>query len=225
MRPKAEALGYLVVAHSRSCAGGGGPRRSCWQRLAHPARRWNRGRGWGTRGLGGLEFGEDGGGEGLLGGFVLGFGEVGAVDGDEEQMLVFEDVEGGGVAGGGDEEGVAAEAGDGDEFAGGEHGVAEGFVVDAGVVEGEVDAGLALGVGPGAVGGAVGGGAGFAFAEGRGEDGFDLGGAEKRARCGELGVQGLGEGEGGEGGEGEDGWDEGEEAGRAWGHGWALWEG
>jgi len=92
--------------------------------------------------------------------------------------------------------------------------------VDAGVVEGEVDAGYALGVGPGAVGGAVGGGAGFAFAEGRGEDGFDLGGGEEGARCGELGVQGLGEGEGREG---EDGWDEGEEPGRAWGHGWALW--
>jgi hypothetical protein len=153
----------------------------------------------------------------LLGGFVLGFGEVGAVDGDEEEVLVFEDVEGGGVAGGGDEEGVAAEAGDGDEFAGGEHGVAEGFVVDAGVVEGEVDAGFALGVGPGAVGGAIGGGAGFAFTEGRGEDGFDLGRREERARCGELGVQGLGEGEG------EDGWDEGEEPGRALGHGWALW--
>ncbi len=91
--------------------------------------------------------------EGLLGGFVLGFGEVGAVDGDEEEVLVFEGVEGGGVAGAGDGEGVAGEAGDGDEFAGGEHGVAEGFVVDAGVVEGEVDAGLALGVGPGAVGG------------------------------------------------------------------------
>ena len=88
-----------------------------------------------------------------------------------------------------------------------------------GNVEGEVDADFALGVGPGAVGGAVGGGAGFAFAGGRGEDGFDLGGGEERARGGELGVQGLGEGEGGEG---EDGWDEREEPGRAWGHGWAL---
>ena len=92
--------------------------------------------------------------------------------------------------------------------------------MDAGVVEGEVDAGFALGVGPGAVGGAVGGGSGFAFTEGRGEDGFDLGGGEERARCGELGVQGMGEGEGGEG---EDGWDEGEEAGCEWGHGGALW--
>ena len=115
-------------------------------------------------------------------------------------MLDFEDVEGGGVAGAGDEEGVAAEAGDGDEAAGGEHGVAEGFVVDAGVVEGEVDAGLALGVGPGAVGGR----AGFACAEGRGEDGFDLGGGEEGAGCGGLGAQGLGEGR-----EGEEGGDEG----------------
>ena len=112
-------------------------------------------------------------------------------------MLVFEGVEGRGVAGGGDEEGVVGEAGDGDEFAGGEHGVAEGFVAVAGVVEGEVDAGCALGVGPGAVGGAVAGGAGFAFTEGRGEDGFDLGGGEERARCAELGVQRFGEGEGG----------------------------
>jgi hypothetical protein len=46
-----------------------------------------------------------------------------------------------------------------------------------------------------------------------------LGGGEERARCGELGVQGLGEGEGGEG---EDGCGEGEEPGRAWGHGLAL---
>jgi hypothetical protein len=42
----------------------------------------------------------------------------------------------------------------------------KGFVVDAGVVEGEVDAGFALRVGSGAVGGAVAGGVGFAFAEG-----------------------------------------------------------
>src|ERR1700735_4777178 len=128
------------------------------------------------------EFGEDGGDQGLLGGFVLDFGEVGAVDGDEEVVLVFEGVEGGGVASAGDEEGVVGEAGDGDEFAGGEHGVADGFVLDAGVGEGEVDAGFAPGGGPSAVGG----GAGFAFTEGRGEDGFDLGGGEERARCGEL---------------------------------------
>ena len=146
----------------------------------------------------------------------MGFGEVVAVDGDEEVVLVFEGVEGGGVASAGDEEGVVGEAGDGDEFAGGEHGVAEGFVAVAGIFEREVDAGFALGVGPSAVGG----GAGFAFTEGRGEDGFDLGGREERARCGGLGVQGVGEGEGGEG---EDGWDEGEEPWRAWGHGWALW--
>jgi len=35
-------------------------------------------------------------------------------------------------------------------------------------------------------------------------------------------VQGLGEGEGREG---EDGCGEGEEPGRAWGHGWVLWLG
>ena len=127
---------------------------------------------WGIRRLeadggGCLEFGEDCGGEDLLGGFVLGLGEAEAVDGDEQELLAFEDVEGGGVARAGDEEGVAAEAGNGDEAAGGAHGVAEGFVFDAGLMEREVDAGFALAVGPGAVGGAVGGGAGFAVEEGR----------------------------------------------------------
>jgi len=153
-------------------------------------------------GGGGLEFGEDGGGEDLLGGFVLGLGEAEAVDGDEQELLALKDVEGGGVAGAGDEEGVAAEAGDGDEAAGGAHGVAEGFVFDAGLMEREVDAGFALAVGPGAVGGAVGGGAGFAVEEGRVrftvEGGFDLEGREQRARCGGLGVQGAGGEDGGE---------------------------
>lgn len=165
----------------------------------------------------GLEFGEDFGGEGSFGGFVVGLGEVDAVDGDEEKVLAFEDVEGGGVAGAGDIEGVGGEAGDGDEAAGAEHGVAEGFVLDAGVFEGEVDAGFAFGVGPGAVGGAVGGGAGFAVEDGGEEDGLDLEGREEGAGCRGLGVRGArgrdeGEGEGGEG----------EEAGRGKGHGIAL---
>jgi hypothetical protein len=158
------------------------------------------GRGFGGRRPGGsLEFWEDCGGHGFLGGFVLGLGVAGAVDGDEQEVLAFEDVEGGGVAGAGDEEGVAGEAGEGDEAAGGEHGVAEGFVLDAGFAEGEVDAGFALGVGPGAVGGAVGWGAGFAGGEGGGENGFDLGGGEEGARGGGGGVRGLGGEDGGEG--------------------------
>ena len=173
------------------------------------ARRWHPHR-WGS------EFREDLGGEGLLGGFVLGLGEADAVDRYKEEVLIFEDVEGGGVAGAGDEEGVAGEAGEGDESAGGEHGVAEGFVVDAGVVEREVDAGSALGVGPGAVGGAVGGGAGFAGEEGRVEDGFDLEGREERAGFGGLGVQGV---RGDDGFDGDGQGDEGEETGRAKGHG------
>jgi hypothetical protein len=147
----------------------------------------------------------------LLGGFVVGLGEVDAVDGDEEEVGAFEDVEGGGVAGAGDEEGVAAEAGNGDETAGGEHGVAEGFVLDAGLFEGEVDAGFALAVGPGAVGGAVGGGAGFAVEDGREEDGLDLVEREECAGRGGGGVRG-------DGGEEEGGG--GEESGRALAHGW-----
>jgi hypothetical protein len=173
-----------------------------------------------------LEFGKDCGGEDLLGGFVLGLGEAEAVDGDEQELLAFEDVEGGGVAGAGDEEGVAAKAGNGDEAAGGPHGVAEGSVFDAGLLEREVDAGFALAVGPGAVGGAVRGGAGFAVEEGRVrfavEDGFDLEGREQRARgCGWLGVQEAGGDDGGEDdGRGDDRCGgEGEETRGAKGHG------
>jgi hypothetical protein len=164
--------------------------------------------------LGALELGEDLGGEDLLGGFVLDLGEVDAVDGDEEEVLVFEEVEGGGVAGAGDVEGVVGEAGDGDEAAGGEHGVAEGFVAVAGIIEREVEAGGALAVEPGAVGGAGGGGAGFAVEQWGGEDGLDLGGSEQRAgwRHG-CGVQGA---RGEEGGEGDG---EAEGMGRSWGHG------
>jgi len=168
------------------------------------------------------EFRDDLGGQGLLGGFVLDLGEVDAVDCDEEEVLAFEDVEGGGVAGAGDEEGVVCEAGDGDEAAAGNHGVAEGFVAVAGVIEREVGAGCALAVGPGAVGGAVAGGAGFAVEEGRGEDGFDLEGREQGARgCGWLGAQGVG-GEDGCEDDGRGG--EAEETRRAKGHGdGALW--
>jgi hypothetical protein len=166
---------------------------------------------------GGSEFGEDFGGEGLLGGLVVGLREVDAVDGDEQEVLAFEDVEGGGVAGAGDEEGVGGEAGDGDEAAGGEHGVAEGFVLDTGIFEREVEAGFALAVGPGAVGGAVRGGAGFAVDDGGDKDGLDLGGREQRAGgCGGCGVQGAG----GDDGREDDGrCGEGGETGRAKGHG------
>ncbi len=108
------------------------------------------------------------------------------------EVLSFEDEEGGSGAGAGDVEGVGGEAGDGDEAAGGQHGVAEGFVFDAGLFEREVEASFALAVGPGAVGGAVAGGAGFAVEDGRGEDGLDLEGSEERTRCGGLGVHGGG---------------------------------
>ena len=176
--------------------------------------------GWGSGADGGgrLEFGEDFRGQGLLGAFVLGFGVADSVDRDEQEVSALEDVEGGAGAGAGDVEGVAGEAGDGDETAGGLHGVAEGFVFDAGLFEREVEAGFALAVEPGAVGGAVAGGAGFAVEDGcvrcAGEDRLDLEGSEQGA--GDDGPLGVG---GDEGGEEEGRGGEGDETRRAKGHG------
>jgi hypothetical protein len=141
----------------------------------------------------GSEFGEDFGGETFFGGLVVLAAAVGDVDLEEQEVVLAEGVEVGRGAGGrGDEEGVLADAGDGDEAAGGLHLGVDDVVVVAGL-EADVDAVLTLGVLPGAVGGIF-GAAGGAGVHGHANDGLDLVGGEEVA--GGLGV-GRGGDEGG----------------------------